>query len=208
MKVRIVIYLFLLWAPAFISQAQNKTTAQDPYAEVVMKERMKKDEECRDPKVSPFDPEDQKTFTGLKYYPYNPAFRVKAKVEKIANPVVFKMKTTTERRPEYRTYAKVSFTIQGKDCSLFVYQPVSRMGQPGFEQYLFLPFTDESSGRETYGGGRFLDLQIPSGNEMVIDFNACYNPYCAYSHRYSCPVPPEENDLPVSISAGEKPYHK
>ncbi|MDG1428784.1 MAG: DUF1684 domain-containing protein, partial [Crocinitomicaceae bacterium] len=69
---------------------------------------------------------------------------------------------------------------------------------------LFIPFRDKTSRHETYGGGRYLDVQIPDRDMMHLDFNLAYNPYCAYSHRYSCPIPPEENTLNVSILAGEK----
>ena len=77
-----------------------------------------------------------------------------------------------------------------------------------YEDYLFLPYTDLTSGDGSYGGGKYLDLKTPEGNTIIIDFNKAYNPYCAYSHRYSCPVPPEENDLLVRIEAGVRVYEK
>ncbi|MBP7982432.1 MAG: DUF1684 domain-containing protein, partial [Kaistella sp.] len=73
----------------------------------------------------------------------------------------------------------------------------------GYEDYLFLPFRDETNGKETYGGGKYIDLRIPDGNEIVIDFNQSYQPYCAYNaYDYSCPIVPEENFLPLRIEAG------
>ncbi len=77
-----------------------------------------------------------------------------------------------------------------------------------FENYLFLPFTDLTNGNGTYGGGRYIDLEIPKGDTMVIDFNKSYNPYCAYNGKYSCPIPPKENDLNIAIKAGVKNYSK
>jgi uncharacterized protein (DUF1684 family) len=76
--------------------------------------------------------------------------------------------------------------------------------QKEYKNYLFIPFRDASSNHETYGGGRYLDLQIPDGNKTILDLNTVYNPYCVYSHRYSCPIPPAENTLKLSILAGEK----
>ena len=70
--------------------------------------------------------------------------------------------------------------------------------------HLFLPFTDNTNGVETYGGGRYIDLKIPAGNTINIDFNKAYNPYCAYSDKYSCPIPPPENHLDIEIKAGIK----
>ena len=75
-----------------------------------------------------------------------------------------------------------------------------------YENYLFIPFRDITSGDETYGGGRYLDFRIPETDSVTIDFNLSYNPYCAYNHKYSCPIPPAENSLPVKILAGEKTY--
>jgi uncharacterized protein (DUF1684 family) len=76
--------------------------------------------------------------------------------------------------------------------------------QKEYKKYLFIPFRDLTSGKESYGGGRYIDTEIPAGETLILDFNRAYNPYCAYSHRYSCPIPPEENTLKVEIRAGEK----
>ena len=91
---------------------------------------------------------------------------------------------------------------------LSIYQSTNHENNEGHEDYLFLPYTDLTSGDGSYGGGKYLDLKIPDGNTIIIDFNKTYNPYCAYSHRYSCPVPPEENDILVRIEAGVKDYGK
>lgn len=73
-------------------------------------------------------------------------------------------------------------------------------------QALFVPFVDETSGKETYGSGRYLDLEQARGDDYVLDFNMAYNPYCAYNDDYVCPIPPRENKLPIEIRAGEKTY--
>ena len=105
-------------------------------------------------------------------------------------------------------YAKVTFKLNGKDLELTLYRNIGLMVNPIYRNLLFLPFTDETTGELTYGGGRYIDLDIKDidKNKITIDFNKAYNQYCAYSDGYRCPVPPEENDLAVSISAGEKNY--
>ncbi len=84
------------------------------------------------------------------------------------------------------------------------------MSDSVYKDHLFLPFTDLTSGEESYGGGRYIDLETTGiiNNRLVIDFNKAYNPYCTYSDGYNCPIPPRENDLPVAIRAGEKAFAK
>jgi uncharacterized protein (DUF1684 family) len=107
----------------------------------------------------------------------------------------------------YRKYGIATFTINGKECKLSVYQFMKLINDPQYKNDLFLPFKDLSNGKETYGGGRFLELVIPEGDELVIDFNKAYNPLCCYHNpKYSCPIPPAENHLQVKILAGEKKY--
>lgn len=93
---------------------------------------------------------------------------------------------------------------------LHVYQSIALMTKPGFEDHLFIPFTDETNVGETYGGGRYIDLKMGDiqNGMVVLDFNKCYNPYCAYKEGYACPIPPRENSLPIAIPAGEKRFGK
>ena len=120
----------------------------------------------------------------------------------------FLMPTTTERLPEYVKYGEAHFKINGKQLKLNLYKSTKPYSEPGYEDYLFLPFTDLTSGDGSYGGGRFLDARIPEGNTILLDFNKAYNPYCAYNSMYSCPIPPKENDLDIRIEAGVKDYKK
>ncbi|MHC1705988.1 MAG: DUF1684 domain-containing protein [Bacteroidales bacterium] len=188
------------------AQSSTNTPSSDAFKEKVLQERKSKDAQCRDPKRSPLESADLQNFKGLKYYPYDSKYRVMAQLNKNTGGEIIRMKTTTERRPEYKTWAYAYFTLEGKKYQLTLYQPLDLMAEKGFENYLFLPFTDETSGRETYGGGRFLELTIPEGNSMIIDFNSAFNPYCAYNSKYSCPVPPQENDLNIKIESGELIY--
>lgn len=142
-------------------------------------------------------------FEGLAYFDVDSSYRIKAVFTKSIGKK-FKMPTNTERAPIYRRYAYVDFIIDGKTQRLTVYQNIALSKQKEFKNYLFIPFRDSTCGNESYGGGRYLDVEIPAGATIVLDFNKIYNPYCVYSHRYSCPVPPAENTLTIPIRAGEK----
>ncbi len=168
--------------------------------------RKKQEEEFRDSKKSPLDKKLRKDFKGLNYYPVNLDYRIKAKFVKTENPVLFKMKTTTTRLPEYLKYGEVHFKLDGEERVLEVYQSPEISKMEDFEDYLFIPFTDETNGIDTYEVGRYLDFRIPTSEEVIIDFNKCYNPYCSYGSAYSCPIPPEVNHLPLKIQAGEMKY--
>lgn len=142
-------------------------------------------------------------FQGLDYFEFDSTFQLEAKFIKKKGRR-FKMPTSTDRLPVYRRYGMVQFTINDSLFELEVYQNMALRKEEGFEDYLFIPFRDNTSRHETYGGGRYLDVRIPEGKTLILDFNLVYNPYCAYSYRYSCPIPPEINTLNMSISAGEK----
>lgn len=169
--------------------------------------RKEQQDKLRDPKESPLEKKDRRHFKGLKYYPIDLSYRVKVRFEKTENPVIFQMKTTTARLPDYIKYGDVYFTLNNIDCRLEVYQSPDIVKRPGYEDYLFIPFTDETNGKETYDVGRYLEFRIPTSDEIIVDFNKSYNPYCSYSNRYSCPIPPEVNYLPMEVKAGEKKFH-
>lgn len=154
------------------------------------------------------DPEDFKNFHGLEFYPIDEKFIVKAKFIRTPNEKPFLMPTTTDRLPEYVKYGEAHFNMEGKDFVLNLFKSVAPSKDPQYKDYLFLPFTDLTCGDGSYGGGRFLDQWIPEGDTIVIDFNKAYNPYCAYSARFSCPIPPKENDLLIRIEAGVKDFGK
>ncbi len=154
------------------------------------------------------EPKDFASFKELDYYPVDLSFRVEAKFVRTPDEKPFLMPTTTSRLPEYVKYGELHFSIQNKDLVLSLYQHTNHENQEGYEDYLFLPFTDLTSGDGSYGGGRFIDARIPSGETMILDFNKSYNPYCAYNKKYSCPIPPKENDLLVRVEAGIKDFKK
>lgn len=148
-------------------------------------------------------------FMGLEFYPIDLKYRVAANFIRTPDEKPFLMPTTTDRLPEYVKYGEAHFEIDGKPLKLMLYKSTDSWGDPEkYGDHLFLPFTDLTSGDGSYGGGRFIDLIIPKGDTIIIDFNTSYNPYCAYNSKYSCPIPPRENDLLTRIEAGVKDFGK
>ncbi|MGJ8745487.1 DUF1684 domain-containing protein [Polaribacter sp.] len=165
----------------------------------------------KDASKSPLKKKDLKTFKGLDFFPVDATFIVTAVLVKTENAPIFKMPTTTDRKPLYKEYGIATFTLEGKDCSLTIYQSQDDLRGEKYKDYLFLPFTDDTSGNESYGGGRYMDLMISDENEdgtILLNFNNTYNPYCAYNDKYSCPLTPRKNHLDVEIKAGIKVFKK
>jgi uncharacterized protein (DUF1684 family) len=164
-------------------------------------------EEYADAKKSPLTAEDLAVFKTLDFYPASETFCVVAKLIRTQKEKPFEMETSTDRKPLYVKYGELSFTIDGRDFKLNVYKNIELSKKKEYKDYLFLPFSDLTSGKESYIGGKYIDLRIPKGDTIVIDFNTSYNPYCAYNYKYSCPKVPLENDLDIEIRAGVKKFH-
>lgn len=164
--------------------------------------------EYADAKTSPLLPEDLKVFKSLDFYPANEKFFVVAKFIRTENELPFEMKTSTDRKPVYVKYGEAHFTIDGQSFKLNIYRNIELSKKEQYKDYLFLPFSDLTCGNESYIGGKYIDMKIPKGDSIVIDFNTSYNPYCAYSPKYSCPKVPLENDLKIEIRAGVKKFHE
>lgn len=139
----------------------------------------------------------------ITYFDYDPNFVIEGKFTKDIGKK-FKMPTSSERTPIYRRYGFIDFIIDKDSFHLEVYQNIELIKQKQYKNYLFIPFKDLTASHSTYGGGRYIDFKIPESEIVIIDFNTAYNPYCAYSYRYSCPIPPAANHLKVEINAGEK----
>lgn len=170
--------------------------------------QIKLNSEFANPETTILTPEDFRTFKELDFYPIDEKYIVNARFVRTPDEKPFLMPTTTARTPEYVKYGEAHFSIDGKDFVLSLFKNTQPYNEPGYEDYLFLPFTDLTSGDGSYGGGRYLDQRIPEGDTFVIDFNKAYNPYCAYNPKYSCPIPPKENDLLIRIEAGVKNFGK
>jgi len=154
-------------------------------------------------KTSPLKKEDLQY---LRFYDADSTYRVTAKEELLSNEQSFIMPVFVGTGRQYVRYAILKFTLKGQPMQLTVYRNIALSAIPQYKDYLFLPFTDETNGTETYGGGRYIDLRDGDfkSNEIEIDFNKSYNPYCAFSGGYACPKPPEENHLQIAVKAGEK----
>ena len=146
----------------------------------------------------------------IQFYPIDTAFKVWCSFTPSKNEKWFAMKTSGKETQIYRKYGVLNFRVHDTALQLNVYQSQSLMTSKDYADYLFIPFTDFTSGSESYAGGRYLDYRISEfrNNKLLLDFNKAYNPYCAYTTGYNCPIPPAENDLPIVIRAGEKAYGK
>jgi hypothetical protein len=159
-------------------------------------------DEFSNKKETPLEPKQLKKFKGLPFFNIDLKYRVTAELAPATDTTFFKMAATGAVVREYRRYAVASFSIDGQLYHLTIYQSKSLMKKEGYEDYLFLPFMDLTNGERTYEAGRYINLRIPKDDRLVLDFNQAYNPYCAYSHRFSCPIVPMENHLDVAIPAG------
>lgn len=156
--------------------------------------RQKDDFFANDPQ-SPLEPEQRENFKGLQYFPPDENLRFELALEPSQEKGAVRLQTSTGDIQEYQRLGRVHFTVDGKEAVLTVF---------GDGSGYFLPFVDFLAGKETYGAGRYLEpVLLPSGR-LLVDFNLAYNPYCAYNHNWSCPIPPRENRLGVPIRAGEK----
>lgn len=156
-------------------------------------------------KKSPLPPNERAVFKGLHFYEYNKNFIVNATLERLQNQPVFKMPTSGNYKPDYKRFGILHFEINNQKFELEVYQNQSLINKKGFENHLFLPFLDETSGNETYGAGRYLDIEYtPNNTTIILNFNKAYHPYCAYTSGYSCPITPDVNFLNIAVKAGVK----
>lgn len=162
-------------------------------------------EEYADPDKSPLLSEDRENFESLDFFPINVNLIFEVSIKRTPQAIPFMMKRTKDE-VKYQKYGTVTFQYEGQNHTLSVYQNLDLIAKrPEYSNYLFLPFTDLTNGESTYGGGRYLDMEIPEkGSTIILNFNKCYNPLCHYNKKYSCPIPPAENDLNMKVEAGVK----
>ena len=194
-------YLILI-----ICFATHSLFAQNFTKEIAKHRALYKNEFLTD-KNSPLKKEDLKF---LQFYAANPSYKVKTYFTKTIDTTGFDMLTHSGKIKKYYVFGFVTFTLKKQVFKLFIYQSEQLKTTKGLEGYLFIPFTDETNSTATFGGGRYLDFKEKDivNNQLLIDFNKCYNPYCAYKGGYNCPIPPKENDLKITIEAGEKLFLK
>jgi uncharacterized protein len=184
----------------FYSFADSSDHSQ--YIKKIKQQRLEKDRWMLS-KESPLSDSAKKGFKTLSYFDPDFSYRIEAELERFEVDSTLTLRTSTAEEQTYRRYGKAVFVKDGKKVSLTLLQPT--MGMKLIPR-LFVPFVDQSSGEESYEGGRYLETEMPDGNTLILDFNQAYNPYCTYNKTFSCPIPPRENFLPIRILAGERTF--
>ena len=162
----------------------------------------------KDASKSPLKSKDLKRFKGLDFFPFDSAYTITATLKRTKDSEWFNMKTTTKRLSKERIFGVITFQLKNKTYELNIYQGEENMNSEDYKDYLFLPFLDDTNGEESYSGGRYIDLRIPLGDTIEIDFNKAYNPLCVYNEKFSCPIVPRENYLATEVKAGMKNFLK
>jgi uncharacterized protein (DUF1684 family) len=177
-------------------EVKQSQVIENEYLTEIKNLRSDKDSYLKKDTASPI--EDKVKFTGLKYFEVNTAFKVLGKIDRVTSGQTINISMSGGEVEEYEAYGNVKFEIEGVKGSLKIFKTP--------EGNLFLPFKDLTSNKETYGAGRYLDFGVDevNGDQIKIDFNKAYHPYCAYNHTFTCPVPPAENTLNVAVKAGER----
>ena len=183
---------------SFVGNEETEPTqiVDNEYITAIQNSRSDKDSYLKKDTASPI--EDKVKFTRLKYFEVNAAFKVLGKIDRVTSGQTINISMSGGEVEEYEAYGNVKFEIEGVKCSLKIFKTP--------EGNLFLPFKDLTSNKETYGAGRYLDFGVieVNGDQIKIDFNKAYHPYCVYNHTFTCPVPPAENTLNVAVKAGER----
>lgn len=193
----------------FVIALSAVSFAQDFYGTEDLKVfRDGRDAEMRNKEETPLPYDDVAKFIGLNYFETDNSFRLKAKLVREFNDQKINFETSSGKVKTYLRYGRLEFKLGGKSYSLVAYKSQPLPQPDKYDDLLFIPFRDATSGKETYGAGRYLSIWIPKGTDRVLlDFNMAYNPSCAYgTDRFSCPIPPKENRLAVEVRAGEKNY--
>ena len=182
------------------------TAADSPeaYIEKIEKERERQFKFIRFNVESPLDENQRKNFQSLTFYEINPSYRIKARLIPIENKKVREVPLTDGSKEKYIEHSYAAFELGNQANRLLLLQSIKETDMRNF----FLAFADSTSGKDTYGGGRYLNVRQDGKNSITIDFNLAYNPYCAYNPDFACPLPPKENVLTIAIEAGEKNYGK
>jgi hypothetical protein len=144
----------------------------------------------------------------IAYFPPDKSYRVWADFKEVAGAVPFMVPSHSGKSKPYKEFGKLTFQLHGAQYTLHVYQSMDLLKTEQYKNYLFLPFKDLTNYVSTYGGGRYIDLKLEDikNGKVLLDFNRAYNPYCAYSDGFSCPIPPDENRLLIEVPVGEKVF--
>ena len=198
-KMKNIVYICLLLFFVGCSQKKAAKVGETAY-------QIEQNNIFKDASKSPLKAKDLKNFKGLDFFSFDSSYVVMTSLKLKPNAKWFNMKTTTSRLSRERIYATANFELKGQQFSLNIYQGEENMNSEEYKDYLFLPFLDNTNGKETYAGGRYINLKIPEDNIVQIDFNKAYNPLCAYNEKFSCPIVPRVNYLDLRVTAGVKNF--
>lgn len=179
----------------------------DDYEMEIIQFRHDLNADYMNPEKSPLDEDLRDKFRkagGHPFFEIDKNYRIEAKFKKHIDTLTVKIPTSSERMAVFDKYGEASFIMNGKEYTVTIHQSHRSREMEEYKDWLFFMFTDLTNGEETYGGGRYIDLRIPEGETIIIDFNKAYHPYCAFTYGYSCPVPPKENFMNAPITAGIK----
>lgn len=198
-------FIFFLWL--ILSSSVYSQNQLSEYSQEILVKRQNSKKELITETRAPIQASDTSM---LDYYEPNFDWKIEAQILLTPNDSVFQMPTSSGKTKPYKRYGIAKMQHAGKTFELSIYQNQNFINDPELKDYLFIPFLDATNGETTYEGGRYIDLRLHEIKNGVatIDFNLCYNPYCAYSTGYNCPVPPAENRLKIKIEAGEKKFKK
>ena len=190
---------------AAVTYTLTSTESPEAYIEKIEAERERQFKFIRFNVESPLNDSQKMAFKKLNFYPIDPTYRVKAKMIPVENKKVRELPLTDGSVEKYIEHSFVEFSFDGaKTNRLLLLQAMNEPDKRNF----FLAFTDDTSAKETYGGGRYINVRQDGKNSITLDFNLAYNPYCAYNPDFACPIPPKENMLSIAIPAGEKNYEE
>ena len=196
----------IIFSIILVSCGKKYTPEQKAYINKIEKERREKDNDMQNSPDSPFNHDTNAHFEPLKYYPVDPAFIFHSKLYEYAQKDTIQIFGTKGEERKAVKFGYVKINYEGKAYRLNVYEGSTKNGT----KYYSIWFTDLTTGNETYGVGRYLNFDLKSSKDYVytIDFNLAYNPYCAYSSKYSCAIPTKEDHIDLSVTAGEKKFHQ
>ncbi len=205
MKHIIIFFLLTLSILSIISCGKNYSSEDRNYISQVEKTRKDKDDYMKNDPSSPFNQDSDAHFTPLKYYEVNPDFVFKSKLYEYPTKDTVKIYGTKGEERKVLKYGYVIWNYENQEHKINVYKGTTRSGQI----YYSIWFTDKTTGKETYGVGRYLDFEVMTDPNYTytIDFNLAYNPYCSYSTKYSCAIPSKDDYIDAAIEAGEKSFH-
>jgi uncharacterized protein len=199
-----VVCILVLVLGAHAQSGSSRAEAKKAHAEL--------NHQYRDPEDSPLDSLDRIHFKHHHFYPIRKAYCVTATCIPTPDKQPFEMPTVSGKTKTFVQVCMLVFELHGRSDTLAAYRNLKLAEQAEYEDYLFIPFKDHSSGFKSYGGGRYIDWEMPADQlqatrQVQLDFNQCYNPYCAYSTGWNCPIPPQENYVDSKVHAGVKRWH-